>query len=102
MTEKKTLFDTLYEGCEKTIKAMQKPLARRNIKGKIRSGWNDAQIKIDALSVSIQSEISKVTDCDMQVCIDSKQEIRTLKEMQEGLSELYKELFNETFNADLE
>jgi hypothetical protein len=102
MSEKKTLFDTLYEGCEETIKSIRKPLARKSIKRKIRSGWDDAQAKIDTANIAIEDEIAKVTNCDMQVCVENKQEIRTLKEMQQDLAELYKDLFNETFNSELE
>lgn len=96
------MFDTLYEGLEETIKAIRKPQARRSIKRKIRSGWDDAQSKIDEAKIAIEDEISKITDCDMQRCIDKKQDIRTLKEIQENLSELYMELFNEDFNPELE
>lgn len=99
---KKSLFDTLYDGCDEAIKAMRKPLARKSLKRKFRSGYDDAQGKIDDAEIAIEDEVKKITKCDLSVCLEKKDEIRQLKEMQQDLSDLYAEIFSEDFNPDIE
>jgi len=106
MSEKKssakTLFDTLYEGCKEAIKIMRKPLARKSLKRKINSGWDDAQAKIDTANVAIEDEVMKVTNCDLKVILTHKQTIRSLEEQQEDLANLWKTMFNEEFDSSIE
>jgi hypothetical protein len=96
------LFDKLFEGKEEIIKGLRKPLIRKSLKRKIRSGWDDAQGKIDKANIAIEDEIRKVTDIDIQYCLEQKSIIRTCKEMQEDLEEMYRELFEEALDPDVE
>jgi hypothetical protein len=103
MTEsKKTLFDTLYEGCEETIKKMRKPLAVRSIKRKLRSGWDDAQNSIEKAEERIEEETRKINDADFNRILGYMADIRNLKEQQEDLAAYYKKLFNEEFKSDMD
>jgi len=102
MSEKKTLFDTLYEGAKDVIKAMQKPLVRKNIKRKLRAAYDSAQAEIDANTLSTHEELMKVSDCDVNHILKLKGVSRTRVEQQEDIAATWKELFDKDFDPNVE
>lgn len=102
MEESKTLFDKVYEGGKEAFKAMKKPLVRKNVKRKIRAGWDDAQGNIDKAELDIQNKIQNISDLDLQACLALNAKIRNLKEAQEDLENIYYTLFGEKLDPTVE
>ena len=97
-----TLFDMLHNGAKDALKAMQKPIIRRGLKRKFRAGFDNCQTLMDAQNKIIRDELSLLEQADVNKCLQAKQVLRTLVEQQEDLITLYKELFNEDFNPEIE
>ena len=96
------LFDMLYDGLKDALQAAQKPLVRRGLKRKFRAGFDNCQTLMDAQNNIIRDELATVEKADINKCLQAKQVLRTLVEQQEDLKALYKELFDEEFNPEIE
>ena len=97
-----TLFDMLYDGAKDALKAVQKPLVRRGLKRKFRAGFDNCQTLMDAQDKIIRDELASLEQADINKCLQAKLVLRTLSEQQEDLRVLYKEVFNEEFNPEIE
>jgi hypothetical protein len=97
-----TMFDKLYEGAKETIKAMQKPLAKRALKRKLMAARDAALNEIDQSNLKIQEEVQKISDCDVNKVLKYKFDIRSRNENIEDTESLYKELFNEDMPKDID
>src|SRR6056297_2393968 len=103
MTEKhKTKFDKLYDGSKELIKSMRKPLARKSIKRKIRSGYDDAQTKIDDLLEKNEDIVIDIKNIDLNRIVNNMADIEEYQKAQRNLSKLWKDLFGEDFNPEIE
>ena len=97
-----TLFDMLYDGAKEAVRTIQKPLVRRGLKRKFRSGFDNCQTLIDTQNSIIKDELATLEKVDINKCLQAKQTLRTLVEQQDDLKTLYKELFDEEFNPEIE
>ena len=97
-----SLFDMLYSGAKDALKAVQKPIVRRGLKRKFRAGFDNCQTLMDAQNKIIRDELALLEQADINKCLQAKQVLRTLVEQQEDLTTLYKEVFNEDFNPEIE
>lgn len=101
-TQEVKLFDMIYNKSEEAMKSLKKPMVRRALKRKIRGAWDAAEIEIDELNNEKDTLLNDLTAVDLNKVIANQQNLKAYKETQDGLSELYSDLFGEEFNSSVE
>ncbi len=94
--KKKGIFDEVFSRTPEILKLVKKPLVRSQVKGKLTSGYNDAENKrIDAESV-LEDLRTNLKDYDINKILEQKQLISETKRLQRLIADEYKELFGKS------
>lgn len=94
-----TMFEKIYSQSEETLKAIQKPIVKNQVKRAISSAYDDAESKKynAELTISdIRKDLGRYGD-NLNDILKQQQIIDTCNNLQEKLAVEYKYLFGEEF-----
>ena len=92
-TTKKTVFDVLYEKTDESIKALKKPLIKRQVTRKFTSAYDDAENNVLNANVELQEIRGNFGSFDVNAILEQKLIIEENETLQRLIAAEYKELF---------
>jgi hypothetical protein len=87
------LFDKLYGAKEELLKILKMPLARKQLKRKFETAYDDTVIKIEEAENKIHACHEKCHEMDINDLLRAKQAIEQATKLQEYLKDEYEILF---------
>lgn len=87
------LFDKLYGAKEDLLKTLKMPLARKQLKRKFETAFDDTVIKIEEAENKIHSTREKCHNMDINDLLRAKKDIENAKKLQTLIKDEYEVMF---------
>ena len=102
MNENKGLFETLYAAGKSVIDEIKKPQIRNKIKRKLQAAYDDAECKIGEASLKIQKTREDFENYNINLILEQKAIITSLRKLQTEIKEEYLELFAKEMRIEMD
>ena len=91
----KSLFASLYNATEETVKALKQPLVEKKIKRKLQSAFDDAEDKKITAQERLEKARKQFEDYDINEILKQKEVVSVCEKLQDGIRNEYSEYFGE-------
>ncbi len=91
----KSLFASLYNATEETVKSLKQPLVEKKIKRKLQSAFDDAEDKKITAQERLESARKEFENYDINEILRQKEVVSVCEKLQTGIKAEYAEYFGE-------